>query len=242
MVIQPISPSGQGPKSNEKITQSWSQSGANVTIHLLSSFKVQSKNLLGQTIEDVKLQDYYTRLDIGPSGPNFILYNSSHILYNGMMIFEDISIESVIYEPYAQSLYINLPNQKRVIRRPLNGPNWPNGPNGPNGPYDIYSMRGAEKIQFDSISAHLCWIEYQKAIKCIQLPYEENSTYIYKVEPFTESTIQEISFDNEVLYFIVQEAHKYQSVLYQHDFRNRETKSIFAFEDIFEGMLSISSL
>ena len=82
----------------------------------------------------------------------------------------------------------------------------------------------------DSRLAKLCWIEYERRVKCSNMPKFKESMEIFNVESFSESIISAMSVDSMThkLYFLKIDID--ETKLYEHDFMNNDIKVIETFD------------
>lgn len=82
----------------------------------------------------------------------------------------------------------------------------------------------------DSYLAKVCWIEYERKVKCSKMPMIEQSNDIFKVEAFSESIISAMSVDSKThkLYFFKIDID--ETKFFEHNFISNETKVIETFE------------
>ena len=158
---------------------------------------------------------------MGLEKTQFLFSNGSHITLGQDLLFESSqgNIESMFYEPYAQSIYMNVPSEKLVKRKQL-GSNHE----------DDFLVKGAKHLQMDSHLAKLCWIEYEKSVQCAQLPNIENRSDVFKVETFSESLVSAMSVDSiyHKLYFFIIDVDFTQ--LFEHDLISNATMIVETFD------------
>ena len=170
--------------------------------------------------EEFALDQTYLQFDMGLDN-QFLFNNGSHITLGQDPVFESSQgiVESMFYEPYAQSIYMNVPSEKMVKRKQL-GSNHE----------DDFLVKGAKHLQMDSHLAKLCWIEYEKSVLCAQLPNIENRSDVFKVETFSESLVSVMSVDSiyHKLYFFKIDVDSTQ--LFEHDLISNATMIVETFD------------
>ena len=170
--------------------------------------------------EEFALDQTYLQFDMGLDN-QFLFSNGSHITLGQNLVFESSqgNVESIFYEPYAQSIYMNVPSEKLVKRKQLVSNH-----------EDDYLVKGAKHLQMDSDLAKLCWIEYEKSVHCAQLPNIENRSDVFKVETFSESLVSAMSVDSiyHKLYFFIIDVDSTQ--LFEHDLISNTTINVETFD------------
>ena len=97
--------------------QSWPNLPNSPNLYLLTQNQIESRNLMGQVNDQISVDENLIHFDLGYES-QFLLNNGSHIKLGQDLIFEsyDGNIESMFYEPLAQSVYLNIPSQKIMKR------------------------------------------------------------------------------------------------------------------------------
>jgi hypothetical protein len=171
--------------------------------------------------EEFALDQTYLQFDTGLEKNQFLFSNGSHITLGQDLVFESSqgNVESMFYEPYAQSIYMNIPSEKLVKRKQLISNH-----------EDDFLVKGAKHLQMDSDLAKLCWIEYEKSVQCAQLPNIENRSDVFKVETFSESLVSAMSVDSvyHKLYFFIIDVDSTQ--LFEHDLMSNATMIVETFD------------
>lgn len=202
VIVQAISSSGKSPESDVILVQSWPAVVTSPKIHLVMEHKIQTIGLLGDVQAEQSLAYEASEVLINKAAENnsLILSNDSHVFWNEEVIFKtyESSIESLAYEPFARAVYINLPDQNMLVRRYLECQE-------DNYCEDHLTIKGARKIQIDSLLAKLCWVVHQRTIKCSFLDTSDPQT-IFQTHLHSEEHVLDISVDaqDHWLYFLIQ--------------------------------------
>ena len=212
--IEAESSGGLGPRSRVYKVRTWPDLEQPPVLYTLKNHKIESRNMMGDLIDESYLENQI-HLEV-TQNQSFITSNGSHVYHGQELIFESLEghIESIFYERFAGSVYLNIPSQKLLLRKPLNCGTC----------LDKILLKGAKQVQMDSNLAKLCWIEFEKSVKCMTLPYIKSHESIFKIKSFGESVITSLSMDSNTnkLYFTVTSMGK--TDLYQHDLLSNVTK------------------
>ncbi len=216
--VQPKSSGGLGPKSEIFVLKSWPRLEQEPRVKVMTSDQIVSRNLMNE-VQDETFLDLTEMFDfVMVLNGTFALRNESHVYHGLDLAYEsfDAPIESMIYEPFGQALYLNIPSKKLLVRKPFSCMNCT----------ENLPLKGARHIQIESSLAKLCWIEFERTVKCSNLPFIKKSFNVFELRRFNEETISNIAIDNDKhkLYILKQGVD--QTQLLEHDFELNETRLV----------------